>query len=67
MTELEKDKMIEQQNQAITVLNNRLEMAEADKRTLEQDNTRLQLLLDTVQSDNSKLRFIISNMKGKSE
>jgi CDP-glycerol glycerophosphotransferase (TagB/SpsB family) len=60
----DKDKIIEQQNQAIEVLNNRLEMAETDKKKLEQENNRLELLLETEKSEHAKLKLKIGAVKG---
>lgn len=61
MTEAEKDKMIENLAQTTQILENRLEMSEADKRKLEQENNRLELLLETANSDVVKYKHLLAN------
>jgi chromosome segregation ATPase len=65
----DKDKTIEQQNQAIAILNNRLESAEAEKRKLEQEINRLNLMAEFKDSEIAEWKQKFSNltqeMKGK--
>jgi hypothetical protein len=70
MTEAEKDKMIEQQNQAIAILNERLLTAEVEKQTmfdtikkLEQESTRLETVLATAEGELKLLKMRIQLRK----